>query len=302
MARSFADDCGFNVEDRSIWIQYADGSYAETNGVVVAEVAVGFEKPIYKSSEESTVAILSINPGLINQYTTPVHTPVVATAANRVVDNDVRRVVTVDFHLKDDLITEVHIGEDAVAVLQPHRLNVNNFTWSADGRSRYPYINRITEVQRPSKIRRLATAMGFGDFLFYCCPTSNLQQPQQTTSYRGEPLPQYQQTQSINSNNKNNGAFSPQRHGIYLGDGGMIPGMIAWVAMGNGGAAGDGMGGNGAVERVVLAGAAEQAAQECRAVAREGKKARVSQWFGRRGFWRLREIDEMILLFASYRR
>jgi hypothetical protein len=162
MSRRFAEECNFVVQDGSIRIQYADGSYAQSNGFIVAEVAVGFDTPTYADLVmDSMDAKPKTDSDPKQQDSTSINPAELAPTINIEHVEDVRRVVTITFHLTRDLFTEVLIGDDALAVLQPHRLNPENFTWSSDGRSQYPYMNRITEVQRPSKLRRLATAMGF---------------------------------------------------------------------------------------------------------------------------------------------
>jgi hypothetical protein len=162
MSRSFAEDCGFAIQDGSICIRYADGSHAQSDGLVVAEVAVGFDSPTYAPSISSTSTNAEENLEPKNQEPVVTSSSTLTPAVDQRYDEDVRRVVEVIFHLTQDLVTEVLIGEDALAVLQPHRLNPENFTWSSNSRSQNPYMNRITEVRRPSKLRRLAAAIGFG--------------------------------------------------------------------------------------------------------------------------------------------
>jgi hypothetical protein len=138
MSESFAISQGFKIQPRAGWVAYADDSTDEICGVVAAEVVVGEDIPTYEP-ENVTV---SSDTDIVRQEGRD----------HRQEETDYRRVVETDFYVVKELQEDVFLGEESLAILQPFRLNQDEFELDSLNEDGATYVNRISAVGAVDRI------------------------------------------------------------------------------------------------------------------------------------------------------
>lgn len=135
MSESFANSQGFKIDPCAGWFAYADDSTGEICGVVVAEVVVGTDIPMYETVE----TIVQSNGDIVIQMQAQE-------------EDDYCRVVETVFHVVKELQRDIFIGRTSLAALEPFKLNQDDFELDSLNEDGVAYVNRISAVGAVDRI------------------------------------------------------------------------------------------------------------------------------------------------------
>lgn len=137
MSESFAVSHGLNVELQEGWFTFADDSVGTICGLVAADVVIGVDLPTYEPRQQA----------LRDEYRGKASGQIVDDATeDSQQDEDYCRVVETQFFVVNGLIRDVYIGDKSLAVLEPFRLNKDDFELDTENDDGSIPISRVQDV------------------------------------------------------------------------------------------------------------------------------------------------------------